>query len=206
MMTKKWFTRSIVGTVFLLWGSAVLAVGTPTSMVRQTADQVLHELQQQKATLKQNPSVVYNIIDRVLVPHVDVDLMTRSVVGRNAWMSATPAEREAFTQQFKTLVIRTYGAAMAAYTNQTLEILPARDPNTTVVRSIIKQPDGPQVPVTYRVVNVNGEWKVFDFSVEGVSLIESFREQFASELAEGGGLARLTEQLKKHNQQNADGN
>ena len=116
------------------------------------------------------------------------------------WNEASTQEREQFTQQFTTLVIRTYSAALASYTDQTVEFPPSRGSNSEVVTRIVRQ-DGPPIEVDYRMVQMGGQWMLRDFSVEGISMLESFRSQFAGDSNQG--LAHLTEILTKHNENNA---
>src|SRR5262249_28735021 len=134
--------------------------------------------------------------------HFDVDTMARLVLGRNAWMQATPEQRKRFTKDFTRLVIRTYASAMASYTNQTIKFMPIRGGyeglNRIQVQSLIIREDGPSIPVNYRLELVNNEWFVYDFSVEGVSIIESFRSQFADALASED-LDNVILKLERHN-------
>ena len=88
--------------ILLLWlvSCVALAEESPLPMLQNTSDQLLSALQQNKATLKSNPQVVYNIVHQILLPHVDLQSMARSVLGRNAWQNATPQQQADFTYQF----------------------------------------------------------------------------------------------------------
>jgi phospholipid transport system substrate-binding protein len=178
------------------------AASSPTDMVQTTTNQMIAELQQNETTLKSNPGLVYNIVHRILLPHADLATMSRLVVGRNAWMSASPRDRAAFVQEFTTTLIRTYASALASYTNQTVTVFPIRggyeNQNAVQVDTQVNQPDGPPVPVSYRLALEGGSWKVIDFSVDGVSIVENYRAQFANDLSQGS-LANLTNKLAQHN-------
>jgi phospholipid transport system substrate-binding protein len=134
--------------------------------------------------------------------------MSRSVLGRDAWSKASPAERQQFTAEFTTLLIRTYGSALSAYNDQTVEFSPLRGSpegeSRVQVESRIVRSDGPSIPLNYRLLRQGGDWKVYDFSVDGVSMIESFRTQFAEQLSQGGGMSQLLQKLKQHNQESHD--
>src|SRR5689334_8928202 len=106
----------------LLWSLVALAAEVtppPIVMLQNTSDQVIAALKQNKASLKKDPKVVYQIVDKILVPHVDLTGMSRSVLGRDTWMGASNQQKQKFTQAFKDLLIRTYASAFAKYTNQT---------------------------------------------------------------------------------------
>lgn len=188
--------------VALLFSRMAFAIDSPINMLQTTSDQMISELNAQKATLKSNPKVVYNIVHRLLLPHVDMTAMSRSVAGRNAWTTATPAEQQAFTAQFTDTLIHTYASALAAYTNQTVKFFPIRggwqNQSQVEVESEIDQQGAPAVPMSYRLVLQNNQWKVVDFSVDNVSIVENYRAQFANDLSQGT-LAQLTSKLAQHN-------
>jgi phospholipid transport system substrate-binding protein len=66
------------------------------------------------------------------------------------------------------------------------------------VASEIDSAENQPVHVTYRLIHVGGVWRLFDMSVEGVSLIESFRAQFADILTNGN-MDTLLNRLATHN-------
>lgn len=183
------------------------AVQSPTVFVQNTSNQMLSELQKNQANLKTNPGIVYNIVHRILLPHADLATMSKMAVGRTAWLNASPTDRQAFIQQFTTNIIRTYAAALASYSNQTVQVFPIRGgwsgQSQVNVNTQIMQQDGPPIPVSYHLALQGGQWKVTDFSVEGVSLIQNYRAQFANALSSGN-LASLTAQLSQHNASTTD--
>lgn len=191
----------------LLQVSIAIAVGSPVDMLKTTANQTIQALKQNRATLKTNPRVVYSIINRLLLPHVDVYAMSRSALGPRVWNSATPAERQQFSQEFVRVVVRTYASALANYSDEQVEFLPLRmdDQSASQVQvdSNILRPDGPPIRLSYSVVRRGGGWKVYDMSVEGVSLLQSFRADFAEQLANGS-LSALIQQLRAKNNNSAE--
>lgn len=179
---------------------------TPLAMLQITSNQLLTALDQNKATLKNKPDVVHNIVREILLPRADITSMARIALGRDAWMAATPAQHEQFTQEFTTLVIRTYSSALAQYSNQKIKFLPMRDSGNdgrAQVNSLIERQDGPSIAVNYRCILKDQEWKVYDFSVDGISMIESFRSQFADDLSRNNNnIDALIQKLAQHNQKN----
>ena len=111
--------------------------------------------------------------------------MSRSVLGRQAWNKATDAEKKEFTQAFTQLVIRTYASPLAEYSDETVKFQPLAGPidsRFTRVSSVISRSNGQRIPLAYNLVSKNGQWKIYDLSVEGVSLLQSFRSQFGQAL------------------------
>jgi phospholipid transport system substrate-binding protein len=185
----------------------------PIPELQKISEQMLAALKENKASMQKNPQVVYKIVNSILLPHVDTDSMARSALGRSAWMSATPHQKKAFTEEFIKLMTRTYAAGLSSYTDERVEFLPIRGgvsagQTRTEVQSKIIRDDGPPIAVDYRLVYIQGsnnpkkDWYVYDFSVEGVSMIVSFRSQFASQLSSGVDMDALIAELKKHNEAN----
>ena len=187
-----WFISSI----------AVAETNSPLMMLQTTSNQLISELKQNQATLKTKPQFVYDLVHRILLPHVDLTGMARSVLGRDVWSSASADQTEKFTQEFTTLLIRTYSSALASYTNESVKFLPIRGDITgktrVQVNSKILRQEGPAISVDYRLILLNDEWKLYDFSVDGISMLESFHSQFADELAKGD-INSLINQLAEHN-------
>ena len=189
--------------------SAEIKSMDPVTFLHGISDQLLMHLKQDRSKIEANPQYVYQIVDEVLVPYVDTDRMSRSVVPRSIWVAATPAQQQAFVKSFLNLVVRTYASALDAYTDQQIKYLPIRvrgayqDQSQVQVNSQIVRSDGPPVAVVYRLAKTNGQWKVYDMTVEGISLLQSFRSQFAAEFSsmqnKQGALAALTQKLDQHN-------
>lgn len=179
------------------------ATSSPVDFLQNISDKMISELKANQATLKTERQKVFTIVNRILLPNVDMNIIARSVVGREAWKKANKAEQEAFIKQFTNLLIHTYASALASYTDEVVEFYPIRggwqNETQVEVNSKILQQGGPVIPMSYRLVSEKGNWKVIDFSVDGVSLIENFRAQFTSDL-NNGGLVSLTEKLAKHNE------
>lgn len=194
--------------IFALFGLLICtmawAVSSPVDILQNTSNQLISALQRNQATLKTKPQVVYGIVNQILLPHVDVMSMSSKALGREAWLRATPAQRQAFSQQFVTLLIRTYSSALAQYTNERVNFLPLRgDYNSqsrVQVNSVIVRESGPSINLSYRMMRVGGQWMLYDFSVDGVSIIESFRSQFVEELQHSG-IDGLISKLAEHNNQ-----
>lgn len=202
---KQYLQKQMMQFILLLScfiSTLAFAVPSPVALVQSTSDQMLSQLQVHQATLKTDPNVVYNIVNRVLLPHADLVTMSRLVVGRTAWLNASSADRKAFIQQFTMTLMRTYASALASYTNQSVKVYPIRggyaNQSQVQVNTAVTQPDGPPIPVSYRLALENGNWMVIDFSVDGVSIVENYRAQFASDLNQGN-LAALTQKLAQHN-------
>lgn len=179
---------------------ALWAQASPVPMLENTATQILATLKKNKANLKQNHQLIYQAVERYLLPNVDVYGMSRSVLGRQAWNNASAAEKEEFTHVFTKLIIRTYANPMAEYTDETVKFLPLRgsvDGRFLRVNSVIIRSNGQNIPLSYSLVAKNGSWKIYDLSVEGVSLLQSFHSQFG-EILQNSSMKDLIAQMRKN--------
>lgn len=171
-----------------------LALSSPVPMLQNVANQMIAELQKNQGQLKSNPKIIHRIVNKVLVPHIAVDRMAGSVVGRGYWSSATPAQRKQFIEEFKYLVVNTYANALASYDGDVVKFYPLRGAvsNTVQVRSVIIRKSGQRITINYNMTNQGGQWKVYDFSIEGVSIVNNYQSQFAETLSSGGISALIT--------------
>jgi phospholipid transport system substrate-binding protein len=139
----------------------------------------------------------------MIFPHFDFGVMSQFVLGEQ-WKAADEAKRAAFVEQFRKLLVRTYAAALLEYSDQTIEYPdPGPQPSnakTAIVKQDITQASGAMLPVVYRLHNKAGNWKVFDVSVDGVSLVKTYRSSFTSILKEGG-IDQLISTLATKNQE-----
>lgn len=123
-----------------------------------------------------------------ILPHIDFERMTRLAVGR-AWRSADARQREALTAQFSTLITRTYSVAIDAYNGHETQVDPLQlspGDNDVIVRSRFKKAGAPPVEVNYAMWKSAEGWKVYDITVENVSLVITYRSQFAEQIARSG--------------------
>lgn len=202
MTILKGMQRGFIAFLGLCFFGVLLAASDPVAQLSQTADQMITALKNNKAAIKSNPAVVEGLARNILLPQANVDLMAKLALGRDGWNNATDQQRTEFTNAFTTLMIRTYASAFSAYTDETVKFFPLRpgdmNGDRVQIKSEILQNGGPPIPVNYRLLQQGDAWKVYDITVDGVSLIQSFRSQFASQLSQGG-MDQLLAALNQHN-------
>jgi phospholipid transport system substrate-binding protein len=135
---------------------------------------------------------------KLFTDNFDVDGIARFVLGRY-WRRATPQEREEYLTLFRDFVVGTYASRLEQYSGETLKVKNVReDRDEAVVETAIERPEGPPVPVDWRVKPVNGSYRVVDVVVESVSMRITHRSEFASVIQNGGGRVQtLIEKLRK---------
>lgn len=186
--------------ISMLLSQVILAQSSPVPMLEQSANQIIGTLKENKSSLKSNHQLIYQAIRQYLLPNVDVSGMSRSVLGRAQWNKASSAEKQAFTSAFTQLVIRTYASPLAQYSDEKVRFLPVRgNASGRFVRvdSVIIRSNGPSIPLSYNLVSKGDQWKIYDLSVEGVSLLQSFRSQFGQAL-QNSTMHDLIEQMRQN--------
>ncbi len=128
------------------------------------------------------------LVEKKVLPHFDFTRMTQLAVGRH-WQQASPEQQKALVAEFRTLLVQTYAATFAAYRDQKIEYRPLRmEPTDTdvVVKSLINQSGGKPVTVDYKMRKSDSGWKVYDVVVGDLSLVQTYRGTFSSEVQKGG--------------------
>lgn len=110
-------------------------------------------------------------------------------------------QRPAIVNEFRLLLVRTYSSALLEYTDQVLVYLPMEGSEAeglVTVRTEIEQAGGFPIPINYRLRNGDDGWKVFDISVDEVSLVTNYRSSFARAIKKNG-VDGLIETLRSRN-------
>ncbi len=196
---KKIFRLSICAILLLfIQVAAVASNPAPLQMLKTTSQRMLDALDSNQQAIQSNPKVVDRLVRRIILPHVNLEVVSRSVIGREHWMKASSSQREAFKQQFVRSVIKTYASAFSAYSGEKIEFLPFRGSvagkSRVVIQSRVIPPKGEAISVNYRVFKKGNTWKIYDISVDGISMVRSYHAQFAETL-DNVGLTGLTKRL-----------
>jgi phospholipid transport system substrate-binding protein len=170
--------------------AATVDTTAPLELVRSTTEVLLDDMRAHRADYAKDRSKLYAMAEEKVLPHFDFRRMSQWVLGRN-WKQATPEQRDRFVTEFRTLLVRTYSTALLSYTDQQIVYQPVKaapDADEVVVRTEVKNQTGrPPIPVFYSFYrNGDGEWKVFDVSIEGVSIVTNYRAVYASKIRETG--------------------
>ena len=181
--------RLMMAAVFAMAAATSSAADiAPDALARSVTDEVLAIVRTDRDIASGNPQKVAQLVETKVLPHFNFTRMTQLAVGRN-WKQATPAQQKVLTDEFRTLLVRTYTTAFTQYKNQTVDYRPVRMAPTdtdVVVKSLISQPSGQPVAIDYNMEKGPAGWKVYDVKIEGVSLVENYRHTFNSEIQRGG--------------------
>lgn len=185
----KYLMNSLFLIALLISSSLSAAeVESPVDMLKRTSDKVIEVLKQRRDEINENPEIVYEIVDDYLLPHLDDVTLAKLALGKN-WRQASNEQKIEFVDEFRELLIRTYGKSLQEFKDQKIEFSPLRESageERVVVKSAVLQSGGPTIPVDYRMRLKDGEWKVYDIIIDGISLVTNYRGTFAQEMRKGG--------------------
>ena len=194
---------AVVAVVCALAASMTTAAenGHPAQrLVEQVASRVIEELESKRESIEGDPGQLYELVNRLVLPHFDFERMSRRVLGKR-WKKATPAQQERFTSAFRTLLVRTYTLVLSEYRGQTITYLDpvARKRDDEIVIPVrIRLSSNQSVIVAYAMQGSGSDWKVFDVAIDGVSLVTNYRSSFRSEVARHG-IDGLTARIEARN-------
>ena len=161
---------------------------TPDALVKTVTLEVVDLIAKDKEIQSGNRAKLIALIEEKVLPHFNFNSMTALAMGQN-WNKATPEQKKIMTQEFRTLLVRTYASALAAYSEQKFDFRPLRakptDTDVTVNVRVL-QPGAQPVPIDYNMEKTAAGWKVYDVLVAGVSLVANHRTEFANVVRTSG--------------------
>lgn len=186
---RQWRVGALVVALVLGANGTALAQTAPDKLVRSVADDVLAGLRQDPDLKAGSQAKFAELLEQKVAPHFDFERIARLAVGRG-WRQATPEQQKALVEQFRSLLIRSYSTAYTAYKDIAINVKPLRmqpSDSDVQVRTEIKIPNGGQpISVDYSMYKAGSDWKIYDVTVEGVSLVTTYRSTFAEEIRQSG--------------------
>ena len=173
---------------FLSQQAVIAAESNPQELIRQTADRVLSQIQANSEQYQQDPAKLYALVDEVVLPHFDFDTMVDLALG--SYKSKVNAQQKPLiVNEFRVLLVRTYGKALLEYNDQKIIYLPTEgsaEEGNVMVKTEIEQDGGFPIPLNYSLKTSKQGWKVYDISVDGISLVTNYRSSFARQIKKNG--------------------
>ena len=186
--------RALTIVLLIAFGTLTSVTATaddvpPDKLVHQVADRILDLIKKNRDDYSTDHSKLYAMVDREVLPYFDFRVMSRSVLGRY-WRRADDAQRQRFVKEFRELLVRTYATALLKYTDQKIRYLPVfakPDDKTVLVRTEVTQSgSGNNIPMNYSFYHSKDGWKVYDVSIEGVSLVTTYRSTYSEKIRNQG--------------------
>ena len=198
---KKWFSVMAFAVTALFVTQTVRAETSPYVLMQQASDKLFADIKNNQAKIKKDPNYLRTIVRNDLLPYVQVNYAGSLVLGSH-FKSTTPEQREKFFKAFSDFIEQAYAQVLTAYTDQNIQIEPAKevgDKNLVSIRVNIMQ-NGGQAPIKldfkWRKNSKTGEWQAYDMVAEGVSMVVTKQNEWSGILRQQG-IEALTVQIQK---------
>ena len=193
---------SLLVLLLMSCASAFAQEESPDAMIKKVTDDVLSIVRQDKDIQSGNTRKAIELVEAKVLPNFNFPHMTALAMGRD-WNKASPEQKKALTEEFKTLLVRTYSNALTGYKDQTVRYKPTKmqsGDTEVMVRTEIVQSGNKPIALDYSLEKQGDAWKVIDVVVAGVSLVTNYRDTFAQEVR-ANGIDGLLNMLSTKNKQ-----
>jgi phospholipid transport system substrate-binding protein len=168
--------------------SALLApaADSPEAALKGTVDELLVNFKQHAPQYRKDETAFYAMVDEVVVPRFDVAGIARFALGKHG-RKASPEQRQQFADALALALVHSYADVMLQrYDTMVLVWNPARmvaaGADRAKINSVLTGDAGQHYPVGFSVCLVDGDWKIYDLEIEGVSLALNYRAQLGAEI------------------------
>jgi phospholipid transport system substrate-binding protein len=172
----------------------------PEALVKKITSDVMTAVKTDKQLAAGDKQKALKLAEEKILPHVDFQEATRLAVGR-AWRDATPEQKKRLVAEFRSMLVRTYSNALEGYQGQEMKVLPSRNKpgdSEATVRNQFVRAGGKPVPIDYQMRKTDGGWKIYDITVEGISLVLTYRSEF-DQVVKQEGIDGLIKRLSQKN-------
>jgi ABC-type transporter MlaC component len=185
-------------TIFILFSSYSFASDSPDVFLKNSVKEISEFISENKDTLDSDEDYLRTKVDELVIPKLDIKLMSKIVLGKKNWTSMNPILRMKFQQVFRSLMVKTYMKSLTSFDGEKIKFLPykkGKRPDVARVKSVYLLNEG-ELSVNYSLkLNKSAEWKVYDINIDGISLIKNYRSDFKSHI-ERDGIESLIEELE----------
>ena len=185
---------------FLVAGGAAAQELAPEDLVRKITADVLDSVKTDKQLQAGDRKKALALAEQKILPHVDFHEATQLAMGKS-WYTATPAQQTLMVNEFRSMLVRIYSNAIDTYRGQTMQVMPLRmskEATEVTVRNRYLSEGRPPVPVEYAMKKTPEGWKIYDISVEGVSLVLTYRSEFEN-ITRSSGIEGLIKRMQQKN-------
>lgn len=175
----------LLGAALLVLPMLSQAAPSAHEVVQQTTDRLLADLIEHKEHYRQSPSAFYDSLNEILGPVVDSEGIARGIMTVRYANRATPEQIKRFEENLKRGLMQFYGNALLEYDNQEIRVLPqsgVQEPGRASINMEVKDQKGTVYPVSYSMVEQNGQWRMRNVIINGINVGKLFRDQFAQSM------------------------
>jgi len=183
------FFKYIIIILVLYAPTSVISQTNPDMFLKQSVEEVSLFISKNKEQLERDDKFLEEKMNELVIPRFDIVLMSKITLGKSTWTSISENQKNRFIESFKSLMVRTYMKSLTVFDGEKIKFLPyvtGKRLDVAKVKSIYVMSDG-DLPVNYRLKkNDNGDWKVFDIIIDGISLLKNYRTDFQNHVKNNG--------------------
>lgn len=196
---KTWLSKILLLVTALFAVQNALADESPYGLTRQAAEKLFADIKANQPKIKQDPNYLKTIVRQDLMPYVHVNYAGSLVLGQY-FKSTTPAQREQFFAAFDQFIVQAYAQALTMYSNQDIQVQPQQTVSDSQASVRVKLLQKGQEPLNlnfqWRKNSKTGKWQVYDMTAEGVSMVDTKKQEWSSILRKNG-IDALTAQVQR---------
>lgn len=193
------FSKTLI-VLTALFSLQAIAEDNPYILMQQASDKLFADISANQAKIKQDPNTLKTIVRKNLMPYVHVNYAGSLVLGQY-FRTTTPEQRNAFFTEFDKFIEKSYAQALTLYTHQKIEIEKPKnvsDNQVSIRVRVIQDTNAPPINLNFfwRKNSKSGQWQVYDMAAEGVSMVDTKKQEWSPILRKEG-IEALTLQVKQ---------
>lgn len=183
---------------------SAIASDTPMGVIQSGTDRALQILRTSQSgkssSLRERKAEILQIVEE----YFSFQEMSRRSLGK-AWKEQSPEKQKEFVKLFQQLLFNTYIDRVETYTGSNEKFVYENEKiegDYALVKTRITGYRNADVQVEYRLRREGSKWKAYDVVIEGISLVNNYRQQFDSILAGepfDGLLSKMREKVSEQN-------
>ena len=173
---------------FLVLSNIALSSSSPDDFLKDSVVEISELVSKYKDKFESDDEFLRSKMNSVVMPKLDIELMSKIILGKKIWTSLSDDQKVEFVKAFKYRMTSTYMKSITAFDGEKVEFLPykpGKKENIAFVKSIYLIPGG-DIAVDYRLIKKSEEWKVYDIIFDGISLMKNYRADFREHVSQNG--------------------
>lgn len=160
----------------------------PDDFLKKSVQEVTDLVSEHKERFEEDEDFLRSKMNSVVMPKLDITLMSKIILGKNIWTGMTLQQRNDFVQAFKYRMTSTYMKSITAFDGEKIEFspyIPGKKKRIALVKSKYLIAAG-NIDVDYRLIKNDDGWRVYDIIFEGISLMKNYRADFREHVNKNG--------------------
>lgn len=176
-------------TIFIFFSSSSFADDGPDLFLKNSVKEISAFISENKEVLDSDENFLRSKVDELVIPKLDIELMSKIVLGKKHWTMMSTSQKKRFQQAFRGLMVSTYMKSLTSFDGEKIKFLPyekGKRNDVARVKSVYLLNEG-ELHVSYSLkMNQSGSWKVYDINIDGISLLRNYRSDFRSHIDRKG--------------------